>query len=527
MSCALGSAPGSERRVDWPDGRWLDPVAYVLVCLALFAVAGCHSVVRKQHLVVAIPSAPVSAIPNTTAEEYTDTVLRNVYEPLVAVDPSLRLVPGLAESWYMLDSYAWVFSLREGVNLHDGRKLEAHQVAASLQHARTDPSSKRQAQLAMVQSIECPDARTLIVRTKRPFNALPARLAAVMVWVPGGPADRPVGTGPYRIESWTEGGDVVLTAFAGYRSGTPAIRRVEFRVVPDALQRIRQLDEGGVDLALDAPAERMSEIGARPGLKTAWRNGLRVIFLVMDCASERSLGIMLPVNPFKDRRVRQALAFAINRPGLIEGPLGGFGEVMDQIVVPQEFGGGTQAFPIRSYDPAEARRLLAEAGLPAGFTVEMDFMPDKYRAMTPVVTALVEDLGKAGISIVARPRSAPDMIERIQHRTSALYVMGWMSDTGDGRPTYEYLLHTRTGSFGMFNGGGYSSSDLDAMIEKAAEPLPREEQEDLLRRIAAHVYQELPVIPLYRQGDLYALADDLSFQPRLDRRLRIAEISWQ
>lgn len=476
---------------------------------------------------MAVPAGPLSLAPNTVAEEYTASVLSNVYESLVDLDPALKVRPGLAESWQTPDDHTWIFRLRRGVRLHDGRTLEARDVAASLEHARSDPSSRRQAQLAMVRSIEAPDPRTVVFETRRPFDPLVTRLATVMVWAPAArPGDPALGTGPYRVRSWERGGDAVLVAFALHRDGPPAVEVVEFWVHADGQERVRRLLEGSVHIVLDVPAERMPELDARHRVTAVAKMGLRILFLGMDCARE-STPSASSMNPFRDVRVRQAVALAIDRRALVEGPLGGFADVVDQIVVPQELGQPKDAVPSLPQDLAEARCLLSAAGWSGGFTVELDFMPHKYRAMEAVARAVIDDLGKAGIRVVPRPNTPERMHGRVLSRDTTFYLLGWMSDTGDGRPTYEYLLHGPTGGFGAYNGGGYSSLDLDQMIEKTSEPLPSKDRDALLARMAARVHAEVPLVPLCRQADLYAFASDLAFEPRLDRRIRAAEIRWK
>jgi ABC-type transport system substrate-binding protein len=144
----------------------------------VFALPACHPLRRAstRTLVVIVPSAPLGLVPNTINEDFTLSVLGNVYESLVDLDPTLQLRPGLAESWYTSDETTWVFRLRKGVLLHDGHALRASDVVASLNHARNDPDSRRRVQLAAVQDVSAKDASTIVIRTAMAFNALPLGL---------------------------------------------------------------------------------------------------------------------------------------------------------------------------------------------------------------------------------------------------------------------------------------------------------------------------------------------------------------
>lgn len=495
--------------------------------LVLALVSSCRGAGKAGNdLVIALPAGPSSLAPNAANEEFTISILGNVYETLVNLDAVLGLEPGLAESWQTPDDFTWIFRLREGARFHDGRLLEARDVVASLERARKDPASAMRAYLAPVRSIEAPDARTVVVRSERPFDLLPARLTNVFIWAdPSRPGDPALGTGPYRIRSWTPGGTTVLEAFAGYRA-RPAIPLVEFRAIPDAERRVRQLREGRVDLALDVPAEAMASLSDSPTLKTAAMNGLRVIFLAMDCAHATSPHVDVKDNPFRDPRVRRAVALAIDREALVKGPLGGFGGVVDQIASPQEIGGHEESLAERPYDPFEARRLLSGAGHGRGFTVDLDYF-SKYRSVEAVVKALAEQLAKVEIRVVPRTGTTAEVSGRIEARDTAFYLAGWVTDTGESGSSYEVLLHSPGRGFGMYNGGGYSDPDVDRLIEESSRARSGAERTAILTRIAQKVHADVPVIPLYRQADLYAMARDLELRPRLDRRIWAIEMSWK
>lgn len=180
-----------------------------------------------------------------------------------------------------------------------------------------------QAELTAVQGVEAPDPRTVVVRTRFPFAALPNRLAGVPIWVkPLREGDHPVGTGPYRVKRWTPRGDTVLEAFAGHRGGAPAVKLIEFRVVPSVEERLALLRRGIVHLVVDVPSEALPAMRAS-GLQVLSEKGLRVLYLGMDSAREANPDIEGMRNPLRDVRVRRAVGHAIDRQGLVRGPLGG------------------------------------------------------------------------------------------------------------------------------------------------------------------------------------------------------------
>ena len=501
----------------------------VWIVLSACVVAACRKPAPTPPpaapLVVALPIGPASLVPNAAIDGFTLSVVANVYETLVDLDAHLRIRPGLADAWQTADDLTWTFRLRRGVRLHDGRVLRAADVAASLRWARDDPASKRQAELAPVESIEAPDDDTIVLRTRRAYPGLPLRLSLVSIW--GAGADgQPVGTGPYTVRSWTPGGDIVLDAFRGHRA-PPAIPTVTYRAIPRAADQVQALRSGQVHVLVELPVEEMRALEGVASVRTVSRDGLRILFLGMDTSREKSPYVRTADNPFRDRRVRQAVAQAVDRRALVEGPLGGLAEIVDQIASPQELGGYRTGLPSWGFEPLTTRRLLTDAGWGDGFEVVFDYMPARYRASEAVVRDIVRMLGDVGIRAVPRANTPAAFLDRLERQDTSLYLFGWASFTGDPGLSYEYLLHSRAGGLGLDNGGGYSNPEADQLIRDASARSGPEERAAVLRRLAEVIHEDAAVVPLYRQADLYALAAGLEFEPRLDARVRAGEIRWR
>ncbi len=487
------------------------PLVFALVA------AGCGPppLAPGRRVVVAYPYAPASLDPRRAYEELSMSVLGNVYETLVEVRPGRGLHPRIAESWHSPDDRTWVFRIRDGVRLHDGRSLEASHVAQALLRSRDDPASARRADLASVESVTAPDARTLIVRTRQPVATLAARLSHVLIaadpLVSGG---QPVGTGPYRLTSWSVE-STTLEVFALHRDGPASVASIEFRAVPDVRDRVRLLREGRVDLIVDVPADEFGALAADDRLCTAEREGKRVLFLGLDTRHA----------PFRDPRVRRAVASALDRDRLVAGPLGGFGVAATQLATSDVMGYNPDVVP-PAVDLPRSRALLEEAGYPSGFTTRLDYIEGKYRGMDALVGAIVAELAASGIRVEPRPQNVAQFIDRLMRRDTSLFLAGVLNDTGDASASYEYLLHTPGGGLGWLNGGDYSDPELDALMREATRLDRSEERARLLRRIAARVAAELPVIPLVVPADLYAFRRGLRFEPEPSRRIRAAGLHW-
>jgi len=488
--------------------------------------AACSRGPATDRLAIALPAGPFTITPAAAGEEFSISILSNVYESIVDLGPDLVLRPGLAASWQTPDDSTWVFALRPGARWHDGEPVRAAQVIESLARTREDAGSRMRVELAVVERMEAPDDHTVVVHTSEPLGHLANRLANVRIWRPGAhPSDPALGSGPYRVRAWTPGGDTTLQAFDGYDGGRPSLREVVFRAVPEAAQRMRLLRAGEVQLVVDAPPDEMAALSEDERLMAVSRKGARVVFLAVDCARARTPYVDDPRNPFADLRVREALSLAVDREALVRGPLRRLAATVDQLVGPEVFGFNDALRPF-PHDPERARALLAEAGWTQGFAVDLDYPSGKYRGAELVAADLARQLAPVGIRLRPRPQPPEEFFGRMRRRDTSLYLLGWIGTSGDAGPSYEYLLRTATGGFGHDNGGGYSNPELDRLVEEARHLGPVDRL-PLLRRVAEIVYHDKPVIPLYRAADVYALDRGLEFTPRLDRRLLAAEIHWR
>jgi peptide/nickel transport system substrate-binding protein len=477
---------------------------------------------RGSRLVVAYASGPPSLLSYMSGDEVSASILRNAYEPLVDFGPTLSLVPCLAESWHNPDERTWVFRLRSGVRLHDGRLLEARHVAAYLERSAHDPAAVRNVGKDLW-SVEAPDPHTVVVRTSRPYGWLPNQLTGLPIAVDSEREGAlPVGTGPYAVKSWTPRGDTVLEAFAGHRDGPPAIGRLEFRVVGDAQQAVQRLRKGEIDLMVDVPSEQWPTLRANPDVKTLSRAGLRVVFLGLNTLK----GSTHKPSPLRDLRVRRAIALALDRKTMIESGLAGNADILDELVPPDVFGyhGG---LPPRPFDLGAARQLLANARQARGLHLTLDFVPGRYPNIEAVAEAIVSGLREVGIEVTPKPGDLAGFRQRVAVRhESDLFLMGWLNARGDAATTFENLVQSpRPAGLGGYS--TYSNPEVDRLLDEAARPTGFADRKDLLRAVARIVYDDVPVIPLYRQRDLYACAAGLEFTPRIDRRIRGTEIRWQ
>ena len=495
-----------------------------LVCVACRAQTPAPRE-APTRLVVGYPTGLDSPDPIAVMDSFSRSILANVYEPLVDFDADLGMVPALAESWHMPDELTWDFELRPGVRLHDGRRLTAEIVARSLERARSDPASKLRAELQSVEQIQALGPATVRIRTRFAFAALPSQLASVPISDLSAPGETPAGTGPYRLRSWAPGKSVFLEAFGAHRAGPPGVRSLEFRVIEDRSRRLQALARGEIQMITGLDAKQAGLAAALKGVATASRRGLRMVFLAMDCARERTPYASAVRNPFRDPRVRRSVALSLDRNALVRGALAGEAEIATQVLAPKVFGLGAELAPI-PHAPAQARALLAAAGFGGGFDVTLDLSAPEF-ADLGVAEALVRDLAAIRISTRLRPQSTRELLARVETRDTSFYLTPWTGTSGDFGITADYLLHTRAEGHGQGNGGGYSSPRLDRLLDAASRTVEPVDRRALLEAAAAQLHKDLPLVPIYRDTDRYALREGLVFKPRLDRQVRALEMRWR
>lgn len=494
------------------------------LCLALAAsLAGCERA-APARLVVALPVGLHSRdIHDPAVEEFGTSILSNVYETLVDIEPDLGVRPGLAEAWRSPDDRTWIFTLRKGVHFSDGRPLTAAGVVAAFDEAR-ERNAWLRGELEPIVAARAQGNREVVFETRRHFAALPARLGFLYVSaaVPGAPA---VGTGPYRIRAWTPAGSTFLEAVPGsLPAGAPP--HVEFRTVKDARERADLLLQGEVHLITDVRPEDLGRLRGASGVRAIERPGLRLVFLGMDCARAATPYVTPLGNPFRDPLVREAIALAVDRDALVAGALGGHGKPAAQLALPFEVG-HDPALPDQPPDAAAARGLLARAGFPKGFDVALDYIPGKYLAIDAVVQAVTQQLAAVGVRARPRALESAEFMQRIEARDTSMYVLGWLNETGSAHETYASLLHSPAAGLGATNGGGFSSPRLDELLAAYADEPEAARQVELLQEATRLVADEHPVIPLYRQNDLYAVGAGLRWDPPLHRRILASRMRWQ
>ncbi len=457
---------------------------------------------------MALPTAPVSLDPHLQDERATLATLAHVFEALTAFDGSMRLRPMLAASWENPSDTLWRFRLRPDLEFHDGRILSADDVVASLERARTHTASQVAGFLVSVRSVRRVDATTVEIETDEPAPLLAARLSFVAI-VPAampGRIETPVGTGPWRFSGWSEN-RLELEAFDNHWLGPTPWSGVDIDFVEDEADRLDGVHQGRFDIAAMVPNAPASAVG---GVRIERRAGLAVTFL----------GMRVDRPPFDDPALRRALDAAIDREALIRETLPGPARAAYQPTSPAVFGHAIGLDP-RPHDPVGARTIFTRVDLehplalvhPPGLELE--------------ARALARDLSRTGLPIEAVVQPWPELYQRLSAGTVDLFLAGYACDSGSASDLFDAALHTRDAArgYGNTNFMGYSNATFDALVERANATLDERSRRAMLEDASRIVLEDLPIIPLWINESVYAVRDDLKWQPRLDRRVLAHELS--
>lgn len=454
---------------------------------------------------VAIHSAPLSLDPHLQNEIVTAAVLSNLYDGLTEFDRESRIVPALAAEWTNPDERTWVFRLRKGVKFHDGRPLTAADVVFSLERARRHPRTGLASYLVEISSVREVDPSTIEIRTARPFAALLAKLSPIAVVPRGAPEEivEPVGTGSYRLVSASKEG-LELEPFAGDWRGGPRPPRLSFLVAGDPMRRVEMLVSGEADLAADLPGDSAERLRGMTCCREIAQPGSTVEYL--------RLSSLVP--PFGDARVREAVSLALDRAGYVAAAHRGRAQPAGQLVVPGVFGYAPD-LKTELRDLSRARRLLADAGYPAGFDVVLEYRHGRHGEL------LAAQLAEAGIR--AAPRETPwtELHPRVRRGEVGFYFGGVVSQTAEASDVLDGFVHTRdeVRGYGITNHSRYSNARADDLIERAATSLDMTRRRGLLQEAMRVVVADRFLIPVAGLYEVYGASRNVRFEPRLDMKL--------
>jgi peptide/nickel transport system substrate-binding protein len=473
--------------------------AVAAVCLSL---TSCHRAPDPNTLTFLIESSPNSLDLRQGTDAQSERIGALIYDPLVHRDAQFNLQPWLATSWSRPDPLTWTFHLRSGVRFHDGHPLTSADVAWTIRSLSngTLVTSKSGAFLG-VTSIETPDALTLTLHTKAPDNSLAFNLSDGLFGVVEQGAGRdeglhPVGTGPFRFVSQVQDKDVVVEANPAYWNGAPHIPRIRFEIIPDLITAALELEKGSADVASNVITnDEVHSLEGLPNIRVDRTPGTPVVYANFNTRD--------PI--LRDPRVRQAVAYAMDRPALIAALSHNEAKLADSFLPPSHWAHApSSALAQYPHDPQKAIALLEAAGYHAdknGVRLRFTLKTSTDETIRVLAEAVQSQLAAVGIDLTIRPSEFGTFYSDITKGAFQMYILRWVGATNLDPDIFRYCFATSSFPPQGANRGFYANPEIDRLVAEAGASPERAVQLRDYIRIQQILSVDLPAIPMWNPAD--------------------------
>ena len=438
---------------------------------------------------------PTNLDPRIGTDAFSEHIDYLLFDSLLQRDEHLNLAPDLAEKWEMPDPQTYVFHLRHGVRFSNGQLLSSADVKFTFDSIRSGAikTAKRGA-FALVDSIAAPDRWTVIFHLRAPYASFPLNLIrqAVGVVPQNAGADfaqHPIGTGPFRFLSMTTDEEILTERNPGYFAGAPALERVRFRIVPDALVRALELRKGSGDVEYRSLTPDMVDaLGRDRNLEVTRAPGTTVAYVAfnMDDAILRH------------GQVRQALAYATDRNALIKYLLRGQAQPADSLLPPNHwaYDGSVTNY---NYDPTRANSLLDAADFPRGadgirFHLELKTSTDEDTRL--LAAALQDQWRQVGVQLDLHSLEFATFYADITRGSFQLYTLRWLGANLDP-DIFDYVFDSAKTPPAGANRGHYRNAQLDGLLQQARVTSDPAKRKGILEQIQEIVADDEPYINLW------------------------------
>ena len=485
---------------------YLSRKASVLLGAISLALWAGTATAETRTLVVVQSAEPVGLDAMQNNLQHSLNVAFNIEDRLFEPLEDGGVAPGLAERWEFPNDRTLVVKLKPGLTFHNGEPVNAEAVRFSFNRL-TDPklASPHAGRMGQIESVRVVDDLTVEFKTVAPFAPILHLMSYYLPILPPVATTAtgkdefnraPIGAGPYKLESWERGGDIVLTAFSGYWGDAPAYDRVIFRTIPEESARVATFRAGEANVVEGISVRSQNSIE---------RSGRGIL--------TDSMGVMPYVGlntlegPLADQRVRQAVNYAVNRQLINKALFNGRGILAAGPISPRTFGADLSLQPY-PYDMAKARALLADAGYPNGFNTTLSY-PTNITQVGEQAQAIAADLEKVGIRVKLEPLDRAVMWEGYTARKYQMFIYWW-----DDNPEPDRYMYT------LFNSASrdyyYKNPRTDALLNLGRSTLDRDERAKIYKEIDRTLYAEAPWLFLYIVPETYAVSKDVSYTGRRD-----------
>lgn len=474
---------------------------------------------QAERIIIANAQGIPTLDPDLTASDIPQSVIMEICEPLIDFDADSRqLVPRLAESWTYVDETTLELKLRQNVTFSNGEAFDAESVRFTF--ARTaDPETKSvNTVFGNVAEVEVVDSHTVRLILNAP-DALLTQLLTTYPMLPpvytaqagANLATALVGTGPYKLKTFSAGYEVVLERNETYWGTEPAYREAVYRTIESAETQLSALTSGQIHIAAGLLPQQAKSLDGNPDIKIVSMPKMLLAYIALDAAGRSAAD-----SPMANKLVRQALNHAVDIDSIIDNILLGYGTRIGSIAHPAQFGYDPDVKPYE-YDPERARNLLAQAGYPDGFEARMISQTAGIVAQAEAAQAVARDLERVGIRVTLETMTDPTAV-------------GQVVRAGEAGPMFQFGNAAR----GVFDvGAGLSSFQTGNPFSYFANEefmrLYREQQtstdpearQRTLSQLQRLLHEEAPVLFQWAVHAIWAVATEVGWSGEPGRYARL------
>ena len=447
-----------------------------------------------------------------SSDSTSSTVISLGCETLVRYDRIGRLTPGLAR-FSAPNSTTYVYRLRKGVKFWDGRPLTTADVVYSLEQA-SKKGSQISSLFTSVKTIQATGPNTVTVRLSEPdpffrYTAAITYVVQKRFWSAhlddlGTPGVLTMCTGPFRYTRFVPDDRIEAKAFDGYWGGRPKTRNISVRIIVSDATRQLAMRSGQIDGAFRVPQDQIDQWKRLPKTKIQLAPELRTAYISLD----------LDTPPFNDVHVRRAIAYALDKRGLVKAVLRGYGQVAPTMPPPEQWGDlmsqkEVKAFykslPQYSYSLAKARAELRQSTVPNGFKATLPY-PDSQQTLGKAALALSESLGKIGVTLTVKQITTDDWFGALfAHKDLGMQIISWGVDYPDPADAAHFIYDSKSATPNAFNTSNYKSAAMDTELAAQQNSVRRATRAAAIRRVLRRAAVDSPYVPIWYQKIAMAL----------------------
>ena len=493
---------------------------------AIAALCSFASVASAQELRVGLAAEPTSMDPHYHNQTSNNSLASEIFDALTLQDANQKLLPGLAESWKLVDPRTWEFKLRAGVKFHDGSPFGADDVIVSMKRAPSVAGSPSSFGVFVKgKTFEKVDDLTIRVKTAEPYPftavdlsriAIVSRNAANATTEDFNTGKATAGTGRFKLTRWRPGDSIELERNAAYWGGAPDIEKIRIRPIKTGTTRAAALLSGDVDFIEGVAPSDVARLESDKNLTVFKAVSNRLVYLSIELAKESSPFIKGNDgqdirNPFIDKRVRQAVSLVVDRAAIAARVMENLAEPSGQFS-PRGYIGYSPELSADKADVERARALMKEAGVPDGFRLTIHGPNDRYTNDSRVLETVAQLLSRINIKTSVEAMPSATFFRRAESGGPngtpefAFYLSGYANGSGEPSHPLRVFIHTRDQArgLGVGNRNGFSNKEIDALIARGRTTMDESQLEGIFVKATEMAMRDYALLPLYHEVATWA-----------------------